>query len=108
MQETKHNRIKKWLLVIIWSSVLVFTLQYNLKIFKERELGGNSIKKPDVQFTFDGWFSGEFQKSYEDWYNENFGFAKTLVRFNNQILYSCLGVSHAEEVIVGKKGHLFY
>lgn len=63
------------------------------------------IEKPDsIQ---KNWFSGEYQKKYEEYFNENFGFRNWLVRLNNQKTYSLFDQVHCSNVIVGKNDQLF-
>lgn len=65
----------------------------------------HKIKRPEI--TWQSWFSGDFQREYDRWHRENFGFRSLLVRLHNQKDYSLYGKVHADSVVVGKDGYLF-
>lgn len=66
-------------------------------------------KKPTICIT--SCFSGEFQKGYERWWDQNFGFRKNMLKFKNTLYdISNLGFFHAGyggNIVQGKNGHLF-
>lgn len=101
-------KVKKIIFLLICLFISCFLIQFNFTIINEKSLEGNVQNKSEVHFKLADWWTCKFQNDYEDWYNENFGFSKLLIRVNNQLLYSMLDVSKAREVLVGKGGHLFY
>jgi hypothetical protein len=52
------------------------------------------------------WFSGEFQKQYEQYLNDTIGFHQDLIRLRSQIDYSLFDKCHSYDVEVGKNGYL--
>ncbi|MFO1463165.1 MAG: hypothetical protein U1F66_05265 [bacterium] len=54
------------------------------------------------------WSSGEFQRQFESYFNDHFGFRNTLIRARNQIIFSIFRESPNDQVLVGEKNHLFF
>lgn len=97
---------------IILGTFLVFLylplLQSYLHIKKYiRPLKGAFIEAKDAEFTKDAWLDGSFQKSKEDFINQNFGFRNYYVMLNNQTDYFLFNKANAEKVVVGKGGFLY-
>jgi hypothetical protein len=103
----KQTKIKKYLFGGIMILLLLPMLQASLTIFKLEPLKGaiETFEKPD--FTFETWKTGEFQKNYEKYLDNNFGFRSTFIRINNQQAYSFFNEAKANGVIIGKENYLF-
>ncbi len=103
----KQTKIKKYLFGGIMILLLLPMLQASLTIFKLEPLKGaiETFEKPD--FTFETWKTGEFQKNYEKYLDNNFGFRSTFIRINNQQAYSFHNEAKANGVIIGKENYLF-
>jgi len=103
----KQTKIKQYLFGGIMILLLLPMLQASLNIFELEPLKGaiETFEKPE--FTFETWKSGEYQKNYEKYVNNNFGFRSTLIRFNNQQAYSFYNEAKANGVVIGKEGYLF-
>lgn len=103
----KQTKIKKYLFGGIMILLLLPMLQASLTIFKLEPLKGaiETFEKPD--FTFETWKTGEFQKNYEKYLDNNFGFRSTFIRINNQQAYSFYNEAKANGVIIGKENYLF-
>lgn len=103
----KQTKIKQYLfggiIILLWLPML----QASLNIFKLEPLKGaiETFEKPE--FTFETWKSGEYQKNYEKYVNNNFGFRNTLIRINNQQAFSFYNEAKANGVVIGKEGYLF-
>lgn len=103
----KQTKIKQYLFGGIMILLLLPMLQASLTIFKLEPLKGaiETFEKPD--FTFETWKTGEFQKNYEKYLDNNFGFRSTFIRINNQQAYSFYNEAKANGVIIGKENYLF-
>jgi hypothetical protein len=103
----KQTKIKQYLFGGIMILLLLPMLQEGLTIFKLEPLKGaiETFEKPT--FTFDTWKSGDFQKNYEKYVNNNFGFRSTFIRINNQQAYSFYNEAKANGVVIGKENYLF-
>ena len=87
--------------------LLLPMLQASLTIFKLEPLKGaiETFEKP--AFTFETWKSGDFQKNYEKYLNNNFGFRSTFIRINNQQAFSFYNEAKANGVLIGKENYLY-
>jgi hypothetical protein len=103
----KQTKIKQYLFGGIMILLLLPMFQASLTIFKLEPLKGaiETFEKPD--FTFETWKTGEFQKNYEKYLDNNFGFRSTFIRINNQQAYSFFNEAKANGVIIGKENYLF-
>lgn len=91
----------------IFILLLIPWIQSVLNIAYEKPLSG-AIKEPvETEFTFTGWFSGEFQSKHEEYINESFGFRNFFVRLNNQLAFNLFNKAKANGVIVGKDNYLY-
>jgi hypothetical protein len=102
--------VKCLLLPVFLGMLLMPYLQTRYHLAREPELFG-IIKKADLpdikEFTWKGWFAGEFQDEMSTGVNDNLGFRNTLIRINNQYDFSLFRIIHAEGFIAGKKGYLY-
>ncbi|MFM2017456.1 MAG: hypothetical protein RL007_1112 [Bacteroidota bacterium] len=105
-----EQRLKKLLLFIIASVLLIPLIQFRFHCITERKLGGYSMHQGELQpqLSDTSWLDGSFQTDFEVWYKYNFGFRNTFVRFNNQINYTVFDTCIASDMVVGKNGFLFY
>ncbi len=103
--------IKQKIKILVYGILLLVLcvpfLQKHLNLVKVSPLNGvvETSELPD--FSFKDWYSGDFQKKYEAYYEENVGFKNSLVRLYNQIDYSLFQEAHAGNVTVGLDGYLF-
>jgi hypothetical protein len=74
-----------YLLIVILSLPLI---QFETHIFKIKELGGWYTKYSSPHFDAEKWFSGDFQGSYNEYFENNFGFRPWFVKMRNQIKFS--------------------
>lgn len=74
---------------------------------EERPLGGYVVTAPDTVFSIEKWWSGEYQKKKDSYYNDNFGFRNSFVRINNQLNFWLYRKAKANGVIIGKEDYLY-
>ena len=99
--------IKNSLFICILLFLFVFLCQYKLNFVHLKPLNGASAKKEKPALSINSWFSGEYQKQFEDFFNEEFGFRTVLVKLNHEIDFLCFKKAHAAWVIVGKKNYIY-
>lgn len=100
-------RIKHIAFAIILAVLCLPALQRIFHIFPEKELDGDWAQMPMPAFSDTAFLSGDFQKVFDPWLEENIGFHNSLVRINNQLDYSLFLKPHADGVIRGRNGNLF-
>ncbi len=105
--ENKHTLLKKVLLAFILLVLLVPLAQQHLRFYESTPLKGFQAPAEPAWFSLEGWWSGWYQETYNNWHNENFGFRPELVRVYNQLGYSIFGEVKANGVIVGKDDYLY-
>ena len=78
-------------IVITLPSMLLVTYKVtNCKFLKRAvvaKLSGVFVKQEFPVFSLDYFQIGEFQKSFEKWFEQNFGGREVLIRLNNQVYY---------------------
>jgi hypothetical protein len=98
---------KKIIFIVILVALLVPLSEQGLKLIDSRPLQGAIINSPDISFKAEDWFSGNYQKTKEQYLNENFGFRNTLLRFSNQVDFLLFKKAHAKGVVVGKENYIY-
>ncbi len=101
------NWIKKVLFSVIIGGLFLPIVQKKFSLVYFHKLGGAISRSEWVPFTFDGFFSGDFQSSKEASIKADFGFNQFFIRLNNQIEFDLYGKVRAKGVIFGKEGFLF-
>lgn len=77
------------------------------RIFDLQPLNGSFYiaEKPDS--IAQKWFTEDYQKKYEKYFNDNIGFRNSLVRLNNQIQYSFFNKTSVKKTLIGNNGYLY-
>ncbi len=103
----RETKLKKRLFGGVILLLLLPMLQAALTLFELKPLAGavETVEKPT--FTFTDWKTGDYQKAYEKYMTANFGFRSTMIRINNQKMYSLFSEAKANGVIIGKENYLF-
>ncbi|NOR86933.1 MAG: hypothetical protein GQ527_04940 [Bacteroidales bacterium] len=102
--DKKINKILLWLIV---GMLILPLLQYYTSVVFVKPLHGSYIKHQEPEFSIKGWFNNDFQKKFDSYYNQNFGFRSELVRLHNQLEYSLYNKVNANDVVVGKDNYLY-
>ncbi|MCD4772034.1 MAG: hypothetical protein K8R41_01475 [Bacteroidales bacterium] len=99
---------KKYLLFIIIIVFLILPLfQEKTLLFNSNVLKGSFTKENFPELSIKDYYSGSFQKSFNNYLEQNIGFRSFFVRVNNQINYSIFKQTNAKDVLLGKEGYLF-
>lgn len=72
-----------------------------------KPLKGAYQEVKEAEFSSNSWLNGNFQKTEDDYLNQNFGFRNYYVRLNNQIDYSLFNKANVEKVVIGQGGFLY-
>jgi hypothetical protein len=99
--------MKKGFLGILFLAFFVPIIQQNVGFINEKELGGAYQKIDAPQFSWEDWFSGDFQESYALFHKDTVGFSKSFIRIYNQYCFSVLKKPNSKNTIVGKDNVLF-
>jgi len=74
---------------------------------EEVPLMGKVVPAPDIEFTWEAWFKGEYQKVKGDYLKENFGYRSGFVRLYNEVQYTMYGNFSAPNIYEGKDNYLY-
>ncbi|MFY8138522.1 MAG: alginate O-acetyltransferase AlgX-related protein [Flavobacteriales bacterium] len=103
--------MKRALHIALLCSILlgfgVIFYQDYFPIIQEEPLKGYSPPFDKVTFSWEKWWSAEYQEKKEVELTNTFGFRSSFVRFDHQIGWSVFHTSHVNGVIVGKEDYLF-
>jgi hypothetical protein len=111
MQNRVNNlwsaRIKQCLLMFILIPFLLCYVQQVKPFIEVRMLKGYFVPKIYTEANVAGLIEGSYQKTTEEYLNENFGFRSLFVRVNNQIRFSLFNKLSNKSVVMGKDNFLF-
>ena len=99
--------IKKiWFLALL---LLLFLpmLQWWLRFADEKPLDGAFVETPKPVVTLKTLYEETAQDSLTTWFTEQCGFRRTMIRLNNQLLYSAFGKISAIGPVKSKNGKTF-
>ena len=99
------HKVKTTLLLAVISILTLPVIQLRYGLVPEQPLKGyfSQSALPDLKyFTWDRWFSQEFQQVVTKGLNENTGFRNTTIRVRNQYDYTFFGIPHARGFLRGK------
>lgn len=101
------KKVKKILIVFFIGILFVPILQQNFNFVNISSLSGSFHRHGNPKFKISELLNHKFQKSYDAFINDNFGFRNIFVRIHNQLEYSLFQKSTANDVIIGKNGYLY-
>lgn len=106
MSNFSLNKIKPILFFIVMFLLWMPLLQNTFVFFNEEPLGGaiNNVEKPF--YSYDSFLAGEYQNQLEEYQKSSFGFRNTMIRLNNQKMYSLYNIAKANGAVIGKQGYL--
>lgn len=101
--------LRKLLLIFIFILLTLPLLQYTFSFIEESSLYGSyKLKdKPSKHRMLKKMLSGDYQKDYELYFNDHFGFRNFFVKVFNQTQYSFFNKTNARDVEIGKEGYLY-
>lgn len=90
------------LLLVIW----IPFAQMLFQVVESKGLKGAFVPHAKPEFSDSAWFTGDFQKGFEEYLNDTIGFHQDLIRLRNQVDYSFFDKCHSYDIEVGKNGYL--
>ena len=102
------EKFKKIWFVVLLGILFMPMLQARFHFFEERPLDGAFVEMPKPQVTLKTLFRETVQDSLSTYCTEQSGFRKSLIRLNNQMLYSAFGKISAIGPVKGKDGKIFF
>ncbi len=99
--------LKRTLLLMLMVLLVLPAIQKVTGFYRCVPLNNPGAGVPEPEFTFNNWFSGDFQRQYQDHLRDSSGFREIMVRSFNQADYTMFSIPHARMVVAGKKGYLF-
>lgn len=90
--------------IFIFVVILAQTLWHPINF---RPLKGVTVKTEMPKLTFESYKNNSFQKKFDKYSQENFGFREWTFRMYNQYLWSCYRKIKAFIVVEGKEGYLY-
>jgi len=103
----KTNIIKHIYLIVILAGLSFPALQHVTGWITETPLKGDFMLAGKPTFTWNNWFTGEFQPLAEKFTDDHYGFRNFFVRLGNQIDFTVFGKANSQGVIAGKEGYLY-
>jgi len=97
----------KILFIITITTFVVLFIQSIWHPINFRPLDGATYKTELPKLTFNSYKNSSFQKQFDKYLQENFGFREWAFRFYNQYLWSFYHKTNAYIVIEGKNGYLY-
>lgn len=101
------NKIKKYLFICLILGCFVPAIQKQHPFINSKGLSGWFPSMEIPSFSWEKWFTGNFQWDFDKSFELNIGLHSSFVRLNNQINYSLFNFATAKNVLVGKDGYLF-
>lgn len=107
MADSNNILIKRIIYIMIVVLISIPLIQQLTGFVYVVPLKGAVDKNVKTEFTWNDWFSNEYQTITEQSINTGFGFRPSFVRLNNQIDYWLYGEVNAKSVLIGKDGFLY-
>lgn len=95
------------LLCLILSGFITIIYQEYFPLVQQEPLKGYSPPFEKVNFSWNTWWSGEFQEKKEVELANDFGFRNDLIRLEHQLVWTVFRSARTAEVLVGKEDYLF-
>ena len=86
---------------------LILMLQTAFQFISLKSLKGFTNKKEAPKFTYENYVKGTFQKDFEAYNKERFGFREWSLRLYNQYIWSCYHKTHNGWIDIGKDDWLY-
>jgi len=83
-----NDKIKGRLFILLLGILLLPVVQHSFHLFGDARLYGNYTVAPDVDFSTDKWWSGEYWDRKSKYINDAVGFRPVMIKVNNQLNFS--------------------
>ncbi len=96
-----------WFLVLL-ALLFLPMMQTCFHLVNEQPLKGAFVEAKKPVIAIDRLINETLQDSLMTWCTEQTGFRKSMIRLNNQLMYSVFGETTADGVVKGKDGYSFF
>ncbi|MBI1307547.1 MAG: hypothetical protein GC181_13175 [Bacteroidetes bacterium] len=106
--QLKRKSTTEWVCITLMALLfLIPFVQRQFQFFHFDKLKGyhETSEKPSI--TLQSWFNGSYQKKFELYSADSFGFNPWLVRHINQFDFDVFHVANARYVVIGKEDYLY-
>jgi hypothetical protein len=102
------QKVKDIVLIILFLAGITLPLGDTILGLDPTILNENRVLASLPEFSIDMSLLSTYPKDFEAFYNDHFGFRRTLIWGRSLVMVKLLGVSPNSDVIVCKDGWLFY
>ena len=104
MKNTFH-KILFILTIAVFTTIMVQTIWHPFNI---KSLKGKTDKVELPKLGFKNYSDGSFQKQFDAYLTQNFGFREWTLRLYNQYLWTCYRKENVDHILPGKDTWMFY
>lgn len=103
--KNNFHKILFILTIAVFTTIMVQTIwhPFNLRLLK-----GNTDKVEKPKLSIKNYSDGSFQKQFDTYLTQNFGFRELLLRLYNQYIWTCYGKENVDHIVPGKDTWIFY
>lgn len=102
------SKITKYILFILLVFIISLPLLQRLfPLIHLKELNGKYEIGLKPELSKESWFSCDYQKQYDKYFNDKIGFRPMFIRIHNQIYYSIFSTYASESITLGKDGYIY-
>ena len=91
-------KVKRWLLIFVFTILLVPFLQHCLPFISSGQLYGYYTNASDIEFSWAKWIDGSYERGKTDFCNDHVGFRPDLIRVIDQLDFSFFDKCHYSEL----------
>lgn len=102
-RQTLHIVLSLLTLALLFLS----SIQQRFSLFKFKPLAGVIVATERPELRLKSFMAGDYQKQFDSYLGEHFGFREVLIRNYNQLIWSLFHQTTNEFITVGKDGWLF-
>ena len=104
----RGSRVGNVLLVVLFLSAISLPMGLKVLGIETASMEENRVKAARPTLKFEKTALAEYPSQFEAYFNDSFGMRDKLIRWNNLVKVRSLGVSSSQQVLIGRKGWLYY
>lgn len=104
------KQIKIFLIAVFFLLISVPLLQTVRPFLPEPPLSGVLLEKTRPRFSWSTWFSGDFQKYFDQWFSDHLGLRAYFIKTDNQLNFSLfreISQKTNAPIVVGRQNNLY-
>ncbi len=103
--KNNFHKILFILTIVMFAILMIQTIWHPITL---RSLKGNTDNVKCPEFNFKNYSDGSFQKKFDKYLTQNFGFRESALRIYNQYIWTCYGKDNVNHIVPGKDTWIFY